>query len=189
MILETDIGIDINGIMYVLFKQGINLPSKESFVIDIKDNNDIMMHFYQGQRVYVKDNTLIGKLQLMNTKSGRFELKCILTHNSLKLIINDYIEEYSFINKISCDEIISNEIIEKEENIRNIESSKLKYINYINQTLHTLNQLKDKIEPYLIYKIKEAYEIIYIEDVTVEEYELAQLQIEGWVNPILNKLI
>jgi hypothetical protein len=188
MILETDIGIDVNGLMYVLFKQGITLPYEENFVIDLKCSDPILC-FYQGQRVYVKDNTLLGQLQLINTQIGRFELKCNITQNSLKIIINEYIEEYSFINKISCDEIISNEIIEKEENIRNIESSKLKYINYINQTLHTLNQLKDKIEPYLIYKIKEAYEIIYIEDVTVEEYELAQLQIEGWVNPILNKLI
>ena len=195
MILETDIGIDINGIMYVLFKQGINLPSKESFVIDIKDNNDIMMHFYQGQRVYVKDNTLIGKLQLMNTKSGRFELKCILTHNSLKLIINDYMEEYSFINKISVNEIsvneISvnkmNEIIVEEEKIRNLEIAKTKYINYINQTLCTLEQIKDKIDPYLIYKIKEAYEIIYV-DITVEEYEEAQKQIEGWINPLLENI-
>ena len=190
MILETDIGIDINGLMYVLFKQGINLPSEESFVIDIKDNNDIMMHFYQGQRVYVKDNTLIGKLQLTNTKSGRFELKCILTHNSLKLIINDYMEEYSFINKISVNEISvneMNEIIVEEEKIRNLEIAKTKYINYINQTLCTLEQIKDKIDPYLIYKIKEAYEIIYV-DISIEEYEEAQKQIEGWINPLLENI-
>jgi hypothetical protein len=187
MILETDIGIDVNGLMYVLFKQGITIPYEETFVIDVKCS-DPLLCFYQGQRVYVKDNTLIGKLQLINTQIGRFELKCNITDNMLKIIINEYIQEYSFINEI-IETDIENTIIEKEENIRNIETSKLKYINYINQTLHTLNQLKDKIDAYLIYKIKEAYEIIYIEDITVEEYELAQLQIEGWVNPILNKLI
>ena len=190
MILETDIGIDINGIMYVIFKQGINLPTEECFVIDIKSEEPIL-YFYQGQRVYVKDNVLIGKLQLLNVNSGRFELKCSITHNSLKLIINDYIEEYSFINKMTLNEITLNEMndenIQKEEKIRNLEIAKVKYINYINQTLTTLDQIKDKINPYLIYKIKEAYEIIYV-DITVEEYEEAQKQIEGWVNPILENI-
>ena len=183
MILETDIGIDINGLMYVLFKQGINLPSEECFVVDIKSEEPIL-YFYQGQRVYVKDNLLIGKLQLINVKSGRFELKCSITHDTLKLIINDYIEEYSFINEINE----MNQINQKEEKIRNLEIAKLKYINYINQTLSTLDQIKDKIDPYLIYKIKEAYEIIYVEDITVEEYEEAQKQIEGWVNPLLENI-
>ena len=187
MILENDIGIDINGIMYVIFKQGINLPTDECFVVDIKSEEPIL-YFYQGQRVYVKDNVLIGKLQLLNVNSGRFELKCSITHNSLKLIINDYIEEYSFINEISVNEINKiNEINEKEEKIRSLEIAKVKYINYINQTLATLDQIKDKINPYLIYKIKEAYEIIYV-DITVEEYEEAQKQIEGWVNPILENI-
>jgi hypothetical protein len=190
MILETDIGIDINGIMYVIFKQGINLPTEECFVIDIKSEEPIL-YFYQGQRVYVKDNVLIGKLQLLNVNSGRFELKCSITHNSLKLIINDYIEEYSFINEMTLNKITLNEMndenIQKEEKIRNLEIAKVKYINYINQTLTTLDQIKDKINPYLIYKIKEAYEIIYV-DITVEEYEEAQKQIEGWVNPILENI-
>jgi len=195
MILETDIGIDINGIMYVIFKQGINLPTEECFVVDIKSEEPIL-YFYQGQRVYVKDNVLIGKLQLLNVNSGRFELKCSITHNSLKLIINDYIEEYSFINKMTLNEMTLNKItlnemndenIQKEEKIRNLEIAKVKYINYINQTLTTLDQIKDKINPYLIYKIKEAYEIIYV-DITVEEYEEAQKQIEGWVNPILENI-
>jgi len=195
MILETDIGIDINGIMYVIFKQGINLPTEECFVVDIKSEEPIL-YFYQGQRVYVKDNVLIGKLQLLNVNSGRFELKCSITHNSLKLIINDYIEEYSFINKMTLNEMTLNKMtlnemndenIQKEEKIRNLEIAKVKYINYINQTLTTLDQIKDKINPYLIYKIKEAYEIIYV-DITVEEYEEAQKQIEGWVNPILENI-
>jgi hypothetical protein len=183
MILESDIGIDINGLMYVLFKQGINLPSEESFVIDIK--NDTILYFYQGQRVYVKDNKLIGKLQLINAKSGRFELKCVIS-NTLKIIINDYTEEYSFINDIDKNELIDDKLIE-EEKIRNLDIAKTKYINYINQTICTLEQIKDKIDPYLIYKIKEAYEIIYV-DITVEEYEAAQKQIEGWVNPILENI-
>ena len=183
MILESDIGIDINGLMYVLFKQGINLPSEESFVIDIK--NDTILYFYQGQRVYVKDNKLIGKLQLINAKSGRFELKCVIS-NTLKIIINDYTEEYSFINEIDKNELIDDKLIE-EEKIRNLDIAKTKYINYINQTICTLEQIKDKIDPYLIYKIKEAYEIIYV-DITVEEYEAAQKQIEGCVNPILENI-
>jgi hypothetical protein len=190
MILETDIGIDINGIMYVIFKQGINLPTEECFVIDIKSEEPIL-YFYQGQRVYVKDNVLIGKLQLLNVNSGRFELKCSITHNSLKLIINDYIEEYSFINEMTINNMtlkeMNDENIQKEEQIRNLEIAKVKYINYINQTLTTLDQIKDKINPYLIYKIKEAYEIIYV-DITVEEYEEAQKQIEEWVNPILENI-
>ena len=186
MILESDIGIDINGLMYILFNQGINIPCEESFVIDIKINNPILS-FYQGQRVYVKDNTLLGSLQLVNTHIGRFELKCVLLHSVLKIIINDYTEEYSFINKLNFNDVEDTQLL-NEEKIRKLETSKVNYINYINQTLHTLEQIKDRIDEYLIYKIKEAYNIIYVEDVTSEEYALAQQQIEDWVNPILQKL-
>ena len=182
MILESDIGINIDGIMHVLFNKGTALPCEEDFVVEINSLVPIL-YFYQGQRVYVKDNSMIGKLELINTITGRFEITCKITDNTLSIIINEYKYEYSFINKLI------GETNEEEEKIRNIESSKVKYISYINQTLHTLEQLKDKIDPYLIYKIKEARQIIYIEDVTCEEYELAQKQIEGWVNPKLKELI
>ena len=181
MLLNSDIGIDIDGIMYILFKKGCDMPYEETFIIELHKNNAIL-HFYQGQRVYVKDNKLIGIIDLINNKIGKFELSCTILDN--KLLIKNEDIQYDFLFLNEC----INEINEEEEIIRILENAKIKYICYINQTLHTLEQIKDKIDHNLINKIMEALNIIYIENVTVNEYELAQQQIESWVNPKLKKL-
>ncbi len=182
MLLNSDIGIDIDGLMYILFKKDCEIPNEETFIIELYKNNPIL-NFYQGQRVYVKDNKLIGMIELINNTIGKFELICNILDD--KLIIKNNENEYIFVFVNDC----INEKNDEEEIIRNLENAKIKYICYVKQTLHTLEQIKDKIDPILINKIKEALDIIYIDNVTENEYELAQQQIESWVNPKLKKLI
>ena len=40
----------------------------------------------------------------------------------------------------------------------------------------------------ILNKVKRALQIIYIHDITIQEYELAQQEIEELVNPIINNL-
>jgi len=181
MKLLSDIGINLDGMMYILFNEGTELPIEETFIIEI-NTNDPILEFYQGLNVYVKNNMCLGKLQLLNTKRGMFELKCQLEENKLKLFINEYSEEFLFINKE-----IGNKNIE-EEKMRDLENHKYMYIKYINETLNTLEQIKDKIDERIIIMLKNAKQIIYVEDVTIEEFKLALRELEEKINPILNNL-
>lgn len=182
VILQSDIGIDINGLMYILFKKGITLPCKDQYIIELNVYEPII-EFYQGQSVFSMNNKSIGQLKLLNNKNGMFELNCEVTDHLFKIIINESIETFSFINETV------GITTEEEECIRNRESCKYNYTNYIKQTLNTLEQIKDKINKKIIEKVKRALYIIYIDDVTIEEYALAQKEIEELVNPIINALM
>ena len=179
--LQSDIGIDIDGKMRVLFKKGIELPIKDQYIIELNIHEPIL-YFYQGQSIFVENNKQIGQLKLLNNELGMFELNCEISHNEFKIFINEYTETFSFIN-----EEYGN-TNEEEDHIRELELCKYNYINYINQTINTLNQIKDKINIRLFDKVKRALNIIYVEDVTIQEYGLAQQEIENLVNPIFNAL-
>ena len=180
-ILHSDIGIEVDGMMNNLFNKGTTLPCKDQFIIELRVSEPTI-EFYQGQSVFVSNNKRIGQIKLLNNKRGMFEMGCEITENTLKIIINESIETFSFIN-----EVIGT-TNEEEEHIRSLELCKYNYINYINQTINTLEQIKDKINMQILYKVKRAMNIIYVEDVTIEEYELAQKEIEEFVNPIINNL-
>ena len=183
--LKSDIGIDIDGMMHVLFHTDTVLPIKDQFIIELKSFGPTI-RFYQGQSVFVENNKNIGQLELLNNKIGMFEMDCEIVSNDtnthLNIIINENIETFSFIN-----EVIGT-TNEEEELIRKLETCKYNYINYINQTINTLEQIKDKINIKILNKVKRALHIIYIDDITIQEYELAQQEIEELVNPIINNL-
>jgi len=184
-VLKSDIGIDIDGMMYVLFHTDTVLPIKEQFIIELKAFGPTI-RFYQGQSVFVENNKNIGQLELLNNKIGMFEMDCEIVSNDtnthLNIIINENIETFSFINEVF------GTTNEEEELIRKLETCKYNYINYINQTINTLEQIKDKINIKILNKVKRALQIIYIDDITIQEYELAQQEIEELVNPIINNL-
>jgi len=180
-ILQSDIGIDIDGKMSILFKKGIELPCKDQFIIEL-NVYEPLLNFYQGQSLFVINNKIIGQIKLIENKLGMFELTCEISNTEFKLFINDYNETFSFINKE-----IGN-TTDEEEYIRILELCKYNYTNYIKQTLNTLTQIKDRVNINIIEKVKRALSIIYVDDVTIEEYELAQKEIEHLVNPIINRL-
>jgi hypothetical protein len=173
--LNTDIGIDLEGYMHVLFKKGTQLPAETSIIVE-PTNNEVELGFYQGHHVYVKDNIFLGGRTLTHdAKMGRFEIKCIL-NSTLNIYIGDLIEEYNYCNDDT--DII---IIPEEEIIRDTEQARQNYKEYIRETINTLEEIKDKIPPKLIERVRWASGILNVENVTKEEYELAQLEVEEWL--------
>ena len=71
---------------------------------------------------------------------------------------------------------------------RDNEIARQLYIDYIRETLSTLEEVRDKIEDSVIERVKWASGVSDVKDVTKREFELAQLEIEHWLNPILEKL-
>ena len=183
MSLKTNIGIDIDGTTCILFEKDTVVPCEESFMLEINiKDSQLVLDFYKGMRYYSKDNTLIGKLNLINVKSGKIELKCSICDTIFKINIDGLTEEYSFINE-ELEDTDKKEIL-----LRDTQKVRTNFINYIDQTLYTLEQIKDKINVGLIDKIKYAKQIIFVDDVTIEEYNAVQTHIETWVNPIIMSL-
>ena len=90
MSLKTNIGIDIDGTTCILFEKDTVVPCEESFMLEINiKDSQLVLDFYKGMRYYSKDNTLIGKLNLINVKSGKIELKCSICDTIFKINIDD----------------------------------------------------------------------------------------------------
>jgi hypothetical protein len=179
--LQTDIGIDLGGIMYILFKKGNEIPAETTMIV-VPTSNEETLAFYQGQHVYVKDNRFLGSRVLTHpTKMGRFNLKCVLLEGVLHVFIDELIGEYSYINQeIGHDNV--------EENLlRDTIIARNNYAEYIRDSLVTLESIRDKVGPELIEKVRWASGILNVEDVTKEEFELSQNEVEGWINPVLSK--
>jgi hypothetical protein len=181
--LNTDIGIDLEGYMHVLFKSGTQLPAETSILVE-PTSNEVELGFYQGPHVYVKDNTFLGGRTLVHnidSKMGRFEIKCLLDTNSnskstLKIYIGELIEEYTY-----CNDVVEVIISPEEETIRETENARQVYKEYIRETIHTLEEITDKISPKLIERVRWASGILNVENVTKDEYEQAQLEVESWL--------
>ena len=174
--LNTDIGIDLEGYMHILFNSGIQLPAETSILVQ-PTCNEVELGFYQGQRVYVKDNTFLGGRTLIHdTKMGRFEIKCVLNDSTLKIHIGELIEEYKY-----CNDNIDIVIIPEEDIIRETEQARQIYKEYIRETINTLEEIKDKISPKLIERVRWASGILNVENVTKNEYEQAQIEVESWL--------
>jgi hypothetical protein len=180
--LNSDIGIDLCGHNHILFKKGDLLPCDTSIIIE-PNSNEVELGFYQGSRAYVKDNLCLGTriLTLVDDKMGRFEVKLEID-TTLKVYIEELIDEYSFNN------ILINEETEEDVLIRNTEAARQNYKEYIRETLNTIKQIEDKIDKRIIDKIKMAGGVLNIENVTIQEYELCQKEIEDIINPIFYKL-
>ena len=180
--LQSDIGIDLGGIMYILFKKDSEIPAEATMVV-VPTSNEETLSFYQGQFVYVKDNLFLGSRVLTHsTKMGRFNLKCVLLEGVLQVFIDELIGEYSYINK----EI--GHVNEEDNLVRDTLIARNNYAEYIRQTLVNLESIRDKVTPELIDKVRWAAGVLNVEDVTKEEFELSQNEVEGWINPVLSKI-
>jgi hypothetical protein len=180
--LQSDIGIDLGGIMYILFKKGSEIPADSTMVV-VPTSNEETLSFYQGQCVYVKDNLFLGSRVLTHSaKMGRFNLKCVLLEGSLQVFIDELIGEYSYINE----EV--GHINEEENLVRDTLIARNNFSEYIRETLITLETIRDKVGPELIEKVRWASGILNVEDVTKEEFELSQNEVEGWINPVLSNI-
>lgn len=180
--LKSDIGIDLGGIMYILFKKDSEIPAETTMIV-APTSNEETLSFYQGQGVYVKDNLFLGSRVLTHpTKMGRFNLKCLLLDGVLQIFIDELIGEYSYIN-----EEIGHDNVEENE-VRDTLIARNNFAEYIRDSLVTLESIRDKVGTDLINKVRWAAGILNVEYVTKEEFELSQNEVEGWINPVLSRM-
>lgn len=177
--LKSDIGMNISGYMHILFKKGTILPAETEVTVK-PASNEVELSLYQGPHAYIEENHFIGSCQLTNSK-GNFSIKFML-HDTIQVYIEDFINEFNYIID-NLGESTKEDLINRDnENARQI------YIEYIRETLSTLEEIRDKIDSSIIEKVKWASGVSDIKEVTKEEFELAQQELEYWLNPILENL-
>ena len=174
--LHSDIGINISGYMHILFKKGTLLPAETELMVKPASNN-VELSLYQGPHAYIENNHFIGSTQLINS-NGKFTLRFIIGD-----IIHVYIEQLICEFTYKKDDLgdPSKEDLENHE----IEKARQDYTDYIRETLSTLEEVRDKIDQSIIDKVLWASEVSNVKEITKEEFELAQKEIEDWLNPIL----
>lgn len=177
--LQSDIGINISGYMHILFKKGTVLPSKTELIVK-PASTTVELSLYQGPHAYTDDNHFIGSTQLSNS-NGKFTI-CFMMNETIKVFIETFICEFTY-KKDDLGDSTKEDLINHEN-----ETARQDYTDYIQETLLTLEEIHDKIDQSVIDKLLWASEVSNIKKVTKEEFELAQIEIENWLNPILTSV-
>ena len=193
-----DIGIDIGGAMHPIILKGQELPYEYELKLSpMHQQNELELCFYEGQRSLVKDNQLMGKILLINTNTNNIGLFVLLIKIDLNLQMTIYIEDnilanYNCLNESTAFFMLEEAALFKKEDliIKELETNRQIYKEYIVQTLYTLRKLnEDNIHTHMINIVLRAEDIGYVDDITTEEFLLAQEEIETIVNKYMNKIV
>jgi hypothetical protein len=192
MLTYLDIGIEVDSILEVFIPKNSELPYE--FECELVMNNNNKISLYEGNRFYVKDNNNIGNYNVDSNGIILFSLKMDKNY-----ILNVFINENK-VDTIQCFQTIQhieNEIEnieqenEHENELKKLKESKKEYSTFIESSLSSIDELimENTTREYLIERLNWAKQVLDIEDVSLMEYNLALNEIEGIVNPILNKFL
>jgi molecular chaperone DnaK (HSP70) len=192
--IYLDIGIDLGGSMQaILFKGEITPMNYELKLAPMNEQKEIEVGFYEGQRALVKDNKLLGKILLThNEKLGPFVVDLHIENEIMTASIEKTIVETFYLSNEANAFFILKETEQFEEidkNIKEREKERQHLKEYIYSTLSTLKQIVIDIDKQpildIIYK---AEDVSYMDDITLEELNAVQNELEGNVNLFMNKI-
>jgi len=199
--LFINIGIDIGGSMQPIILKDQELPYEYELKLSpMYEQNELELCFYEGQRALVKDNQLMGKILLNNTNKtnkniGVFVL-FIRIDDNLQMTVHiedNLLATYKCLNESTAFFMLkeSEPFIEEDRIIKKLETNRQIYKEYITQTLYTLRKLNEENDIHLkmINIVLRAEDIGYVEDITSEEFMLAQEEIETIVNKYMNNIV
>jgi len=200
--LFIDIGIDIGGAMHPIILKDQELPYEYELKLSpMYEQTELEICFYEGQRTLVKDNQIMGKILLNNTNKTNKNIGLFVLFIRIddKLQMTVHIEDnllatYKCLNESTAFFMLkeSEPFIEEDRIIKKVDTNQQIYKEYISQTLYTLRKLNeenDNIHTNIINIVLRAEDIGYVEDITTEEFFLAQEEIETIVNKYMNNII
>jgi hypothetical protein len=176
--LQSDIGVQLSGVMYVICYKGTLLPYETEMMLK-PASSEVELALYQGPHAYVSENKFIGSSQLINL-SGAFTIKFIIDE-TIKVYIDEFLCEFIY------DKADLGDPDERDSKNREKENARQEFVFYMNETIATLEMMRDKISPTVMERMVRSKGIVEIEDVSKEEFEMAQLEIENWLNPIMRQ--
>jgi molecular chaperone DnaK (HSP70) len=196
--IYLDIGIDLGGSMQVILLKGQTTPiDYELKLAPMKEQKEIEVGFYEGQRALVKDNKLLGKILLTHNENlGPFVVNLHIENGQMIASIEQNVIETFYLSNEATSFFIlkeSEQFEEIDKNIKEREKERQNLKEYIYSTLYTLKQLvidvdKTSILDPILDIIYKAEDVSYMDDITLEELNAVQNELEGNVNLFMNKI-